>query len=65
MMVKRFLENCGVVEIIHPHCLPDLATVEFFLFSKVKAAIKEQFHPVQDINIKVTEELNAVFFGRI
>jgi hypothetical protein len=40
LSVKLFLAQKSVTEMEHPPCFPDLALNDFWLFSKIKSALK-------------------------
>jgi hypothetical protein len=61
LVAKTFLAKHGVVEIIHPYHSPDVTASDFFLFPKVKTALKgKRFIDVEDIKKNVMAELNTV-----
>jgi hypothetical protein len=60
--VKQFLASKLLMCVIqHPTYSPDLAPAEFFLFLKVKLALKgERFSDISNIQCRVTEQLKGV-----
>jgi hypothetical protein len=61
LVVKIFLTKHGVMEISYPSCSPDLEPADFFLFPRVKTALKgKRFQDVEDIMKSLKAELNAV-----
>jgi transposase len=56
--VKQFLASKSISVVHHPPYSPDLAPADFFLFVKLKLALKgERF---SDIQHGVTEQLNGI-----
>ncbi|GBL64998.1 hypothetical protein AVEN_35363-1 [Araneus ventricosus] len=57
-LVKRFLPQYGVTELSHPPYSPDLSPVDFFLFPKLKMALKgRKFTDIMHIQAVMTPEL--------
>jgi len=44
----------------HPCCSPSLAPHSFWLFTKIKSALKKKFQDIEDIQQNVTMSLKAV-----
>ncbi|GFX43478.1 hypothetical protein TNCV_4874981 [Trichonephila clavipes] len=60
-IVKQFLPKKGVVQIVHPPFLPDLNPPDFFLFSRLKLALKgRRFRDISDIQRNVTMLLSTI-----
>jgi hypothetical protein len=58
--VKQFLASKSICVIHHPPYSPDLAPGDFFLFLKVKLALKGgSFSDISDIQCGVTEQLKG------
>jgi histone-lysine N-methyltransferase SETMAR len=58
--VKQFLAPKSITEMEHPPSSPDLAPNDFWLFPKIKSALKgRRFQDIKDIQ-KVTTALKAV-----
>jgi transposase len=50
LLVREFLTNYNILLLPHPSYSPDLATANFFLFSKVKMQLKgRHFHITAEI----------------
>lgn len=61
LVVQQFLAAKGVVTINHPPYSPDLSPPDFFLFPRLKLALKGQrFADISDIQSNVTAELKAI-----
>ena len=61
LLVQRFLTTKGVVSLKHPPYSPDLSPPDFFLFPKVKSALKgHRFADISDIQHNVTTQLKAI-----
>ncbi|GFQ67266.1 hypothetical protein TNCT_133661 [Trichonephila clavata] len=61
MCVRRFLGQQQVTELFHPPYSPDLVPADFFLFPRLKWALKgHRFSNTSDIQAAVTKELNIV-----
>ena len=59
--VRQFLAQHGVVVIEHPPYSPDLAPADFFLFPRLKNALKgARFDDVDDIKTTVTTILQTI-----
>jgi transposase len=59
--VKQFLASKSINVIEDPPYSPDLAPAEFFLFPKMKLALKgERFSDICDIQHSVTEQLKGI-----
>jgi len=53
LSVKQFLDQKSITEMEHPPCSPDFAPNDFWLFPKIKSALKEwRFQDTEDINKK-------------
>ena len=62
--VRRFLAQQQVTELLHPPYSPDLAPADFFLFPRLKLALKgNRFSSISDIQAAVTKELKTVSKG--
>jgi [histone H3]-lysine36 N-dimethyltransferase SETMAR len=60
-VVSQFLAKRGVAVLPHPPYSPDLAPADYFLFPKIKAALKgKRFVDVLSIKSDVTGQLKAV-----
>ncbi|GFV46689.1 hypothetical protein TNCV_3846991 [Trichonephila clavipes] len=61
-IVKQFLAKTAVgVQIEHPPFSPDLYPSEFFLFPRLKLALKgKRFDDISDIQRNVTRPLNSI-----
>ena len=56
LSVKTFLANHNIPILDHPPYSPDLAPCDFFLFTKVKSALKgTRFESVEAVKEKATE----------
>ena len=61
LSVKTFLAKHKIPVMEHPPYSPDLAPCDFFLFPKVKSALKgTRFESVEAVKAKVTELLNSI-----
>ncbi|GFU21309.1 mariner Mos1 transposase [Trichonephila clavipes] len=61
LVVRQFLTANGVVTLDHPSYSSDLAPADFFLFSRLKSALKQKkFTDISDIQSNVTAELKAI-----
>jgi hypothetical protein len=50
LSVKQFLAQKSITDKEHPPCSPDLALNDFWLFPKIKSALKgQQFQDIEDI----------------
>jgi hypothetical protein len=50
LSVKQFLPQKSITKMEHPFCSPDLALKDFWLFPKIKSALKVQrFEDIEDI----------------
>jgi hypothetical protein len=59
--VCDFLARKGITVLDHTPYSPDLAPADFWLFPKVKLAMKEDHHDtIQDIQRECTTVLNAI-----
>src|SRR5213080_3141671 len=60
-LVQQFLANHQIPQVNQPPYLPDLAPCDFFLFPKLKFALKgRRFDDVDDIKKNATEQLRRV-----
>jgi transposase len=60
-VVQQFLAKHGIPVVSQPLYSPDLAPCDFFLFPKIKMALKgKRFQDVDEIKQNVTEELRRV-----
>ncbi|GBM12406.1 hypothetical protein AVEN_211583-1 [Araneus ventricosus] len=59
-LVKLFLATHGVTELSQPQYSPDLSPPDFFLFPKLKVALKGKFTDIMCIQAAVTSELIAI-----
>jgi transposase len=60
-VVSEFLAKRGIPMLSHPHYSPHLAPADYFLFSKLKIAMKgTRFEAVSSIQQTVTRELKAI-----
>ena len=61
LAVKSFLAKHGIPVLEHPPYSPDLAPCDFFLFPKVKSALKgTRFETVEAVKEKATETMNTL-----
>ncbi|GFW79251.1 uncharacterized protein TNCV_2476581 [Trichonephila clavipes] len=61
LIIRQFLAVNGVVTLDHPPYSPDLALADFFLFPRLKSALKgKKFTYVTDVQSNVTAELKAI-----
>jgi transposase len=61
LSVKQFLAQKPITEMVHPPCSPDLAPNDFWLFPKIKSALKgRRFQDIEDMKKKVTITLKAI-----
>ncbi|KAG5306013.1 MOS1T transposase, partial [Acromyrmex insinuator] len=61
ILVAQFLAKRKVTVITHPPYSPDLAPADFFLFPKLKNAMKgDRFDDVPDIQRNVTRIMNSI-----
>lgn len=61
LSVKAFLAKYGIAVLEHPPYSPDLAPCDFFLFPKVKSALKgTRFESVEEVKAKAAEVLNQL-----
>ncbi|GBM29921.1 hypothetical protein AVEN_111229-1 [Araneus ventricosus] len=61
MPVKRFLAQHGVTELSHPPYFPNHSPPGFFLFPKLKVALKpRRFTDITHIEVAVARKLNAI-----
>jgi hypothetical protein len=62
LSVKQFLVQKSITEVEHPPCYPDLALNDFWLFTKIKSALKgRRYQDMEDIHPRnVTTALKAV-----
>lgn len=61
LVVKSFLTNHGIPVLEHPPYSPDLAPCDFFMFPKVKEALKvTRFETVKAVKQKATETMNML-----
>jgi transposase len=62
VLVKNFLAKNNVKTLEHPTFSPDLASADFFPFSRLKSALKgRRFSGVTDITKNAMEELKKAF----
>ncbi|GBM02739.1 hypothetical protein AVEN_40811-1 [Araneus ventricosus] len=60
-LVQKFLAKRGIVSLNHPLYSPDSSPSDFFLFPKLKSALKGQcFSHISDIQPNVTTQLKAI-----
>ncbi|GBN25324.1 Mariner Mos1 transposase [Araneus ventricosus] len=60
-LVQKFLDKRKFVSLNHPPYSPDLSLLDFFLFPKLKSALKGQmFSHISDIQRNVTTQLKAI-----
>ncbi|GBL82604.1 hypothetical protein AVEN_263687-1 [Araneus ventricosus] len=60
-LVKQFLAQHGVNELLRPPYYPDLSPPDFFLFLKLKMSLKgRRFRDITHIQTAVTRELKAI-----
>lgn len=60
-IVQEFLAKKGVVVLDHPPYSPDLAPADFWLFPKLKLAMKgHRYSSIRDIQTSVTEVLEGI-----
>jgi histone-lysine N-methyltransferase SETMAR len=58
--VKQFLASKSICVIQHPRYSPDLTPADFFLFPKLKLALKgERFGDISDVQSGLTEQLKG------
>jgi transposase len=61
LSVKQFLAQKPITETEHPSCSPDVALNDFWLFPKIKSALKGRiFQDIEDARKKVTTALKAI-----
>ena len=61
LSVKRFLAKNNIPVTEHPPYSPDLAPCDFFLFPKIKSALKgTRFESVDTVKAKATQLLNSL-----
>jgi len=61
LSVKMFLTKHKITVLEHPPCSPDLAPCDFFLFPKIKSALKgTRFESVDAVKAKATELMNKL-----
>ena len=61
LLVRQFLSNRNFMVCPHPPYSPDLAPCDFWLFSKVKMAMKgKRFELIQDIEAAATAQLKTL-----
>jgi len=61
VIIKQFLAKSGIVALNHPSYSPDLSPADYFLFPKIKTALKgHRFDDRKDIEKNVTAQLSAV-----
>ena len=61
LSVKRCLAKNKIPVMEHPPYSPDLAPCEFFLFPKIKSALKgTRFESVDAVKVKATQLLNSI-----
>jgi [histone H3]-lysine36 N-dimethyltransferase SETMAR len=60
-VVQQFLAKHGIPVVSQPPYSPDLAPCDFFLFPKIKMALKgKRFQDVDEIKQNATEQLRGV-----
>jgi len=65
VLVKDFLTKNNMTTLEHPPYSPDLATTDFYLFSRIKSAVKRRrVGDATDITENATEELKRLFQNR-
>ena len=61
LLLRQFLSNKNITVCPHPPYSPDLAPCDFWLFSKVKMAMKgKRFDSIQDIEAATTTQLKTL-----
>ena len=61
LSVKRYLAKNNIPVMEHPPYSPDLAPCDFFLFPKIKSALKgTRFESVDAVKAKATQLLNSL-----
>lgn len=61
LSVKRYLTATGTPVLEHPPYSPDLAPCDFFLFPKIKSALKgTRFESMEEVKRKSVELLNPL-----
>jgi len=61
LSVKRYLAKNNIPVMEHPPYSPDLAQCDFFLFPKIKSALKgTRFESVDAVKAKATQLLNSI-----
>ena len=61
LSVKRYLAKNNIPVMEHPPYSPDLAPCDFFLFAKIKSALKRtRFESVDAVKAKATQLLNSL-----
>lgn len=61
LKITQFLAKNVITEVPHAPYSPDLSPCDYFLFPKIKRTLKGRFFDsIEDIQKKVTEELNKV-----
>ena len=61
LSVKRYLAKNNIPVMEHPPYSPDLAPCDFFLFPKIKSALKgTRFESVDAVKAKATQLLNSI-----
>lgn len=60
-LVQAFLAKHGVVQVPQPPYSPDMAPCDFFLFPKMKTALKgKRFQSREEIKVNATRELKSI-----
>jgi transposase len=60
LLIRDFLAHTSTTVLPQPPCSPDLAPADFFLFPKLKSALKGRFQTIQVITEISQKELRAV-----
>ena len=61
LSVRQFLTKNGMTPLTHPPYSPDLAPCDFFLFPRMKKALKgKRFADIEEVQKKTTESLKAI-----
>jgi len=61
LSVKMFLTKRKINMLVHPPYSPDLAPLDFFLFPKIKSALKgTRFESADAVKAKATELMNKL-----
>jgi hypothetical protein len=61
LSVREFLAKHSILVVHHPSYSPDLASCDFFLFLRLKSALKgKRFQDVAEIQLNTTRQLQAI-----